>query len=192
MLIGLGGKLQSGKDTVFNIIQELHPEAEKFYFTRIMKKSAAAVFGIDPELWENHKNDELDSLVTLELGKGDVVVCLTIREFLQRYGTEAHRDIFGEDFWIDDIMPEDFDHEGRLVVVKDMRMPNEVERIIQLGGFTVKIEKEGLETSDHSTENDIPDELIDWHLDNNGTYEELKNNIKTMLSVFGAANAYSN
>jgi hypothetical protein len=187
MLIGLGGKLQSGKDTVFNIIKEFHPEAEKFYFTKKMKESAAALFGIDPELWEKYKNDELESLLTLELGKGEVVIHMTIRQFLQRYGTEAHRNIFGEDYWLDDIMPEDFDHSNRFVVVKDMRMPNEIERIIELSGFTVKVEKNGLENSDHPTENEIPDELIDWHLDNNGSREELKNNVKTMLRVFEEA-----
>jgi len=190
MLIGLGGKLQSGKDTVFNIIKDLRPEAEKFYFTENMKRSAAAIFDIDPEVWEDWKNNSR-AIIILKTQQG-VHSKLTVREFLQRYGTEAHRDIFDENFWLDDMLPEELDHSGRLIVFKDMRMPNEIDRIIQLGGFTVKIEKDGLPTSDHSTEREIPDELIDWHLDNNGTYEELKNNVKTMLKVFEETNVITN
>ena len=30
---------------------------------------------------------------------------MTFREFLQRYGTEAHRDVFGKDFWLEYTLP---------------------------------------------------------------------------------------
>lgn len=188
MIIGLNGKIQSGKDTTYGIIKELRPEAERITFAAKLKESAAALFGIDPELWEIHKNDDISegSLVTLELGYGDTVICMTIRELLQRYGTEAHRNIFGNDFWIDACLPVDIDHDKRLLVVTDMRFPNEIDRVIELGGFTVRLNRmaEDNDHKDHASEQDINDFLIDWELANTGTIADLKENVEEMLIKF--------
>jgi len=37
---------------------------------------------------------------------------ITGRQALQRYGTEGHRDVFGEDFWVDALLPVDSYTEG--------------------------------------------------------------------------------
>jgi hypothetical protein len=47
MLIGLNGRLKSGKDTTFLIIKELHPEAEQVSFAAKLKEAAAASIGLD-------------------------------------------------------------------------------------------------------------------------------------------------
>lgn len=190
MLIGIAGKLKSGKDTTFNVIKELKPEAEKISFAAKLKESAAAVLDIDLESLEYLKNEEKIRYSPLTVGWSGGSLpykagSFNVRQFLQRYGAEAHRDVFGENFWVDQVIPSDLNHTNKFLVVTDMRFPNEVDRVIELGGYTVRVNRI-TETahSDHSSEQDIADELIDWELDNTGTIEQLKINVKEMMTEF--------
>jgi len=56
-----------------------------------------------------------------------------VRRELVRTG-EAHRKLFGEDFWVDACLPPDESYEGQYIAVSDVRYPNEVARIKSLGG----------------------------------------------------------
>lgn len=68
-----------------------------------------------------------------------------VRELLQRYGTEAGREIHGSDCWVSiarkkvDSLPE-----GTNVVFTDVRFPEEVELIHLLGGKMAYIERPGV------------------------------------------------
>ncbi len=192
MLLGLNGKLKSGKDTTFSIIKELRPEAKRVSFAAKLKQSAAAALGVDLETLEALKNIEIYryALTAISVQDGPFVLgpmkdapSFSVREYLQRVGTEAGRDVFGDDFWVDMALPSNFKHEGDLFVVTDMRFPNEIERVIELGGFTVRVNR-FTETAHggHASEQDIPDEQIDYELDNTGNLEDLRENIKIMLT----------
>jgi hypothetical protein len=126
-----------------------------------------------------------------------------MRQYLQWYGTEGHRDIFGDDFWVDQALPIDTDHQGRLLVVTDMRFPNEFERVAALGGIRVKVQREtDTNHGEHASEQNL-DYMIDRFIDNTGTLKELRANISTVLldvllpdyegimEIGGRANAYS-
>ncbi len=194
MLIGLNGKLKSGKDTTFSIIKELRPEAERVSFAAKLKQSAAAALGIDLETLEWLKNIEVYrySLTANSIENGSFLVSddtvpnvppFNVREYLQRVGTEAGRDVFGTDFWVDMALPSKTIHDDRFLVITDMRFPNEIDRVIELGGFTVRVNR-FTETAHggHASEQDIPDEQIDYELDNTGNLEDLRENIKIMLT----------
>src|SRR5581483_8223489 len=162
MLIGLNGKLKSGKDTTFQMLhdfrkeRDLSPLPERISFADKLKDSAAAVLGIDRHTLDEWKNNEdIYYAPRQDFPKGrnffdDIAIAddisrrykFTVREFLQRYGTEGHRDIFGDDFWVDMALPKDLDHSQRLLVVTDMRFPNEARRVKELEGITVKVVRE--------------------------------------------------
>lgn len=181
MIIGLNGRLKSGKDTTFGIIQELYPEAKRVSFADPLKDSAAAALGIDRELMEQMKADE-DAMWMLFDSAGNAVgPMFNTREYLQRYGTEAHREVFGDDFWVDMALAPELDHSNDLLVVTDMRFPNEAQRVLDLGGITVKVVRE-VETSHsaHPSEQDI-DRYIELFLDNTGTLEDLRRNVNDLL-----------
>ena len=107
---------------------------------------------------------------------------MNMREFLQRYGTEAHREIFGTDFWVDHALPLNLNHRDRLLVVTDMRFPNEIDRVKALGGVCVKVVRD-VETghSNHPSEQNL-DHTVDYFLDNTGTIVDLTNNVETLLN----------
>lgn len=194
MLLGLNGRLKSGKDTTFGIIQELNPEAERVSFADALKDSAAASLGMTRELAEALKEHEnisisiagtssLSSLLSSELAAEATRWKMTMREFMQWYGTEGHRDLFGDDFWVDRALPKDLDHHGRLLVVTDMRFPNEIQRVKDLGGYCVKIDR-NVQTAHgtHASEQNV-DHLMDYVLDNTGSLNDLYDAVDEMLGV---------
>lgn len=106
---------------------------------------------------------------------------ITGREFLQFYGTEAHRDIFGYGFWVDASLPLDFKHDGKIIIFTDVRFTNEAQRIIDCGGEIWEIVRGDGKTSNHSSEKRLPASLIDRRILNNGTLEEYQSELLTYL-----------
>ena len=117
---------------------------------------------------------------------------MTMRLFLQRYGTEAHRDIFGDDFWVKATLPDGLDHSDRLIVVTDCRFPNEAHRVHELGGYVVEV-GDGTPRDElhweHESEKPLDEDLIDWHLTNNvfdDHFQTLDQNVRDMLIAMQA------
>lgn len=190
MIIGLNGRLKSGKDTTFSIIKDLYPHAERVSFADPLKDSAAASLNLPREVMEELKNEEAIRLVFAfpnedgydELFTRVVEWEMNIREYLQRYGTESHRDVFGSDFWVDMALPLDIDHKDKLLVVTDVRFPNEAIRVLDLGGTIWKIERETVTAhSDHPSEQDL-DKWVDVFVDNSGSLYDLRENLKLLMN----------
>lgn len=177
MIIGLNGAKGSGKDTVGAFLVDKYG----FYrlsFAQALKESAASLFGVTPEFWDEAKNDDWYN-ITLWRGpypaKSETIKTVTARKFLQLYGTEAHRDIFGKDFWVDALIPLNVaGHHVNNYVITDARFPNELERIRDLGGITVRLERPEIEDGDsHVSESVPPAGLIDHVIANVGTIDDL-------------------
>lgn len=187
LVIGLNGLKESGKDTAGKYLVERYGFT-RLSFAALLKQSAAAALGIDPELWETWKNDP-DAVLTLTVG-GVVIVQITVREYLQRYGTEAHRDIFGEDFWRKALwasLPES-DGTDRRYVITDARFEDELSDVVRKDGLNIRILREAVEgTGDtHASEAVADADLIDFYVRNNGTMDELYEQLDTIL-VAGCA-----
>lgn len=110
--IGLHGVKHAGKDTVCERLIELAgPSVVRFSIADPLKSSVAALFDIDLDELEDLKNDPNAIVEVVGTGEkspttpgafmGYTASRLTMRRFLEKYGTESHRDEFGEDFWLD-------------------------------------------------------------------------------------------
>lgn len=215
-LIGLNGRRGSGKDQTFQYIQEwadgLGFESRRLAFADKLKISAMRALGFDgPE-------EECVALANLIKQEGSSVntaydhpehtrrgLHITGRLFLQRYGTEAHRDVFGEDFWINAALPTPYArnygddaydaHLGNqkrleerypgvdILVVTDVRFENEAARIIALGGEVWEVRRPTLEHSDaHASEQPLPDRQIDYVIVNDSNLSVLANRTWEALS----------
>lgn len=194
MIIGLNGSKQSGKDTVAAYLIKEYG-FERRAFADPMKKSIAALFDIPFSEIDKMKNDPNIRVGVVqhswpEAGMFQAHSDITMREFLQRYGTESHRDVFGENFWLDYTLPKDAFYAGRKIVITDMRFENEAKRIKYCGGHCVRIERPGLDTEDqHRSEQAIDPKLIDLILHNDSSLEMLNVRCDEMLDVFGMHNA---
>lgn len=192
MIIGLTGKMQSGKDTVCRMIQGFLPGAERRAFADPLKDSVCALFDVDRESLDKWK---LDTSVVVSVFRDTASSCetlsqsFTIREILQRYGTEAHRKIFGDDFWVKHSLPGyKSDYVGKLLVFTDVRFDNEARRIQELGGFNIKIERlrNGFDVgASHASERALDRDLVTHILTNNGTLLDLKAEVGHLLRVLG-------
>jgi len=185
MIIGLSGYKQSGKDTVAAYLVKEH-QFERKAFADPLKKSVAALFDIPFSDVDKLKNQTY-ATATVESKDGSLHD-MTFRTFLQRYGTEAHRDIFGQDFWVDQTLPVRGFYPGRAIVVTDVRFSNEAVRVRELGGLVVRVFREiaaPIEKTLHRVEDRHTSEVIDfdwdYSLSNNGSLENLYASIEDML-----------
>lgn len=192
MIIGLAGLKQSGKDTVASyLIKERGFERKAF--ADPLKQSIAALFDIPFADVDKLKNDPSvtvcliptwiadESSGTPTAAIGSWMRQMSFREVLQRYGTEAHRDIFGQDFWIDITLPVQGYYPGRAIVVTDVRFKNEAKRIKDLGGVVWGIDRPGLVSEDtHASE--VIDFRVDQLIVNDGTIDELFAKVEDLLS----------
>jgi len=184
VLIGITGFKGSGKDTFAERLIEKY-DFKKLSFAAKLKESAAKLFDIDIEVWEKLKNDSRASITI----KGDYydnsdrspdqilvpgfLSTVSARTFLQRYGTEAHRDIFGQDFWVEHAF-KGINHLNENFVIPDCRFDNEIDKISSLDGIVVRIIRDGLENNDtHASELPPPANKVDYIVENNGTIQEL-------------------
>jgi hypothetical protein len=179
MLIGLTGIAQSGKDTTYRILRDMvDGSVRRDAFADRLKLSAAKALGRSCDLAEaltfcnTIKGPGFDILLLDP--DGHVLQSLTGREYLQFYGTEAHREVFGTDFWVN-IVLDQYDP-GEILIITDTRFDNEAQAIRDRGGIIWKIQRPELERiaeSGHGSEQGISVELIDLMVLNDRGLDEL-------------------
>lgn len=191
-LVGLHGKARSGKDTVYKLLNDqLDMPLARDAFADRLKLSAIRNFFPDVELEEAYRICEgLKDGGELSLFTGaDGLTTVSGREFLQHYGTEAHREVFADDFWVSAVLP-DLDDKltfGRtddkpwsLLVVTDVRFPNEAQAIHDAGGVVwhiVRPELEQGEQDTHASEIPLDPQYLDLRIDNDGSLEDLADKV---------------
>jgi len=186
MILGLNGLKGSGKDTVAAYLIKEYG-FERRAFADPVKKSLAGLFGVpyhkidvyknDPGIWVELTNGGNERLMNLPL---------TFREFIQRFATEAHRDVFGQDFWLDYTMPKNAFYSGRKIVVTDVRFSNEAKRVHDCGGSVIRIDRPDVDVGDtHISEAPLDPKLVDFILHNDRGLDELYLLTESMLSFVG-------
>lgn len=183
MIIGLTGKRLSGKDTAGAYLVE-HYGFERVAFADKLKEGVAALFDITREEVDEYKGQENDGIpyaeVILQVGSNEY--SWTWVEFLQRFGTDMGRKVWGWDFWVNlaFVDPVEFYHarehyDDRNIVVTDVRFDNEAERIIKLGGTIIRLIRPVVDEAHdkHESEDGISDHFVEYDLHNDGNLDEL-------------------
>lgn len=201
LLIGLHGKKGCGKNTAADVIIEwgrargLNVRARAF--ADLVKYSSVRALGIEVET----VNDGVviaDSLkwngdISIAIPGQSILRSISGREYLQFFGTEAHRDVFGKDFWVDQLLPltETWQHrwmEGEgdwpdITVITDLRFANEADRIKQLGGDIWMIDRPGLDEDGHSSEQPLPGSLVDLVIRNDGMLAQFRASVNSWMTA---------
>lgn len=200
MLIGLHGKARAGKDQSYQYIAEwaqteAHAVRRDAFADRLKVSAARALgfrgsydeaIGFANDIKENRHVGFMtlvyDGAYTSELDPEAPNALITGREYLQYYGTEAHREVFSNDFWISAVL--DHYDPNELLVVTDARFPNEAEAIQAAGGEIWRIVRPGYEliTEDgHISEVPLSDSLIDRTIVNDSDLLHLRVLLNTEL-----------
>lgn len=195
MLIGLHGRATCGKDTIYQIIQDEfgggHLRVVRDAFADGLKLSAYRCFEPESTLEEAYAWFETlkrDGSIYAEDASNTLIAEASGRDFLEQYG-EGHRNTFGEDFWLDQVLPcwRDDDY-GRndgltrddILIVTDVRRVIEAERILDCGGSVWKVTRPGVE--ERTSEPPLPSDYISYTIDNRTSIDALRS--KTLLGVW--------
>lgn len=194
-LIGISGKIGSGKDTFAEIIRLLtsmpylsnetighyimnpnknvmRTEWSVKKFAGKLKDVASLLTGIptykfeDQEFKKTYLSEEWNTWYPNQ----DRSEPMTVREFLQKLGTNATRNNFHPDTWINATFAS-YSNESKWLIT-DVRFPNEAAAIVKRGGILVRLEKDS-DTGDHPSEISLDNYDFNIIIDNKGTLIEL-------------------
>lgn len=186
MIIGLTGHLGSGKDTVADYLVD-HYGFKKVGFSDQLYEAVEALFDIDHAAALQYKNDQNITVgLYNDAALEPLLVEYSFREFLQRFGTEMGRDVWGEDFWVDRFEDEYLEYERKIpdnqdLVVRDVRFNNEAKLLQEYNGFVWLITRPEHDGDAHESEQGIHEGHIVGDIMNDGNLEELYETLTTWM-----------
>lgn len=233
MIIGVFGFAGSGKDTVGKMIQYLTSTTKfpvdmdlstrlsyfgKYQNTRDatsweikqyatpLKQIASILSGIPVEKFEDQEfkksfmSEEWDQPIPdMKITKAR----MTVREFLQKIGTEAMKHNVHWDVWKNCLM-KDYklisrsqvifsskrEQEGQVFeeypnwIITDNRYPDELQRIEKAGGISIRISRKGVgPINNHPTETALIDYPANYEIDNFGILEDMLPQVEAILKI---------
>lgn len=189
MIIGLSGYAKSGKDTVSEMIQEIHPDKwEVKKFSGKLKVIASILTGIPAHQFEDQ---EFKSSMLGEMwwkNYGDFYHQTTVRDFLQILGTDAIRNGLHTNAWVNALMA---DYKPRKMdqyspsnwIITDCRFPNEAEAIKDRGGMIVRVNRPGIApVNAHPSETALDNWDFDYKIANDSDLISLKQSVQILLN----------
>ena len=106
-----------------------------------------------------------------------------VRMLLQRFGTDAIRTL-DPDFWVS-LAANEVSWTSGPVVFTDTRFINEVEMVKDLEGIVVRVERDVLAVAEHLSETSLDDVVPDHTLHNDGSKEELEDQVWSLMTKVG-------
>jgi hypothetical protein len=183
-IIGISGKIGSGKDTIAQIISETSKKQwEVKKFAGKLKQIASMLTGISVDKFEDQdfKNTFLGpEWDTYGISRRQ----MTVRELLQKLGTEAMRNGLHTNTWVNALFCEYVPHNNWIIT--DVRFPNEYDAVKSKGGIIIRVNRPGFGTSMVSLANAHPSETaLDGHefdhvIENNGDLYELRKKVSKL------------
>jgi hypothetical protein len=176
MIIGLSGYAQSGKDTVARIL------VENYGFSRIAFADIirVACYRLNPIV--TYDGMRLSHLVDLE-GWEIAKTLPEVRRLLQVMGSEVGRDLIDPQIWIELTLGNSKKTDN--IVISDVRFKNEAEEIKWRQGQVwriTRIEKDA-PINAHRSESDMDSWNFDQYIGNNGTIDELHEEINKIWKM---------
>jgi hypothetical protein len=208
-IIGISGKIFSGKDTTANIIKSTDVDSKwqikKFAYK--LKQIASIISGIPIHLFEDQSFKETymsdvwdlyvkeDKTLFSENGayNSQRHVKMKVRDFLQKIGTEAMRDKLHYNTWVNALMVDykkTKNSEEEYVmpnwIITDVRFPNEYDAIKKQNGIIIRVNRDSTITNNHVSETALDNHEFDYVINNNGSISDLYNNVTNFLKQYYA------
>ena len=182
-IIGITGKAGAGKDT---FAEYLRTAFNKRSIDTVIAWHATPIKKMLDALYEYiGEESDWDDRAWKELAE---IMGITPRTAAQTLGTEWGREIFGPDIWSKIFLRVAKNAKrfwGRDVVIcPDVRFDNECRNIDLVGGVIVKIHRGEQDANfrggDHSSEAGVSSGYITYHVENEASLEELRNQAEAL------------
>jgi len=182
MIIGVSGYAGAGKDTVGAYLQKCG-----WIRVAFADKLKELAIELDPELYMAWGDWLSLSYLIEERGSLDAAkqVHAPVRQYLQGLGV-AMRDVLWPDIWVDAAMTtvHGETEQGHNVVITDVRFPNELQAIRELGGEVWRVNRRDHHpVNGHMSETALDSAVFDLVLENNHTIEDLERSILGYLQM---------
>lgn len=204
VLIALTGIKGSGKNTAADAIevwgQNRQLKVVQRGFADSMKVSAMRALGYTGDASKLIAAANLLKAQSswIDIGiRGTEIIRISGRDHLKWFGTEAHRDTFGSDFWLDQLLPywdsesnrprtywyeKNFDN-ADICVITDLRFENEANRVREFGGVIWEIDRGLPEDVDgHLSEQHLPRDLINLTIHNSSSIGAFMANVNSEMT----------
>lgn len=141
-IVGISGFIGSGKGTVATRLTEQYG-FRKDSFAASLKDACAVMFDWPREMLEGETpesrewREQVDEWWSVKLG----IPNLTPRLALQLIGTDALRNNFSNAIWFTTLENRIRKSPDRHVVISDVRFPNEIKFIQDMGGYMIKVSR---------------------------------------------------
>jgi hypothetical protein len=186
MIIGISGKARSGKDTFAEMLaKELQKKTGNAYvlmaYAHELKLRVQKDFDMSYEqLWGSEKEVQDKRYPKADEGgfmtTSDANAYWTPREILQAYG-QFFRTI-NYNFWVDYLFRVVEEKEYKNILVTDLRHINEVDAVVDRGGYHIRVERDDKDTvhnEQHISETALDNgHRVDFTVVNNFTLEHLE------------------
>ena len=175
MIIGVLGRKGSGKDTSADYMCEKH-NFQKLVLAQPLKDACKLLFNFSDEQLYGNLKEEIDG----RWGTSPRIV-------LQYLGTDIFRKDINKiipningNFWVNlmankylEMLEKQTTKEVK-VILSDVRFQNEIDKIHELGGIVIKVNRPSISNSDaHESEKNIDILKADYVITNDGTKEDL-------------------
>jgi hypothetical protein len=140
MIVGISGFISSGKGTVATQLTEKYG-FRKDSFAASLKDACAVMFDWPRDMLEGETaesrewREQVDEWWSTKLG----IPNLTPRLALQLIGTDALRNNFSDAMWFTTLENRIRKNPSQNVVISDVRFPNEIKFIQDMGGLMIKV-----------------------------------------------------
>jgi hypothetical protein len=179
--IGLSGYARSGKDAVAKILVEEHGYVRVSWADKLRE----AVYALNPMMvgagLGAMRYADLIDWKGYEGAKDDPIFGAEVRRTLQRMGTEAGRNVLGENVWVDALV--NTMENGKRYVIPDTRFPNEALAITErMAGEVWRVNRPGFTpTNSHPSETALDGWQFSVNLNNDGTLDDLRINVHYLI-----------
>lgn len=189
MIIGISGKMAVGKTTAAKILQEINPALELKSFAGPLKDVAKMFLGdidlSDQEVKASNLGEEWSTINPYQSNAGwigakeTIEQQMTVREFLQKLGTDAIRNGLHPNAWVNMLFK---DYTNQNWVIDDVRFPNEMNAIIKRGGVVIRMTRDDAPKSYHASEIMLDMAKFDYYIDNNNTIATLRLILRSIMN----------
>lgn len=178
MIIGIGHRMRSGKDTLAKMISE-EIGSERCYMDSFAKGLKDTILQLFPMVKKRHVyGDDKNEIIPGVNIRGNPC---SARDLMQYFGTEVCRRMYA-DIWVNQLIAR-ASMQTKIVICTDVRFPNEASAIKANNGILIKVEREGSPHSDHESEN-LLSNYSEWDfiVSNNGTLEDLREEVRRIVN----------